>query len=159
MGMDICAYDPYVTDEEFAKLGVMRLGFQEVVRECDILSLHIPHTKETHEMVNAASLELLSSEAFLINTSRGAVLREADVIELLRRKKMAGFGADVFREEPLPLESALRGFSNVVLTPHIGAYTEEAYSGSSLEAAQIVIDFFAGQLVRSPLNPPVDHSK
>lgn len=152
-GMKVVAFDPYQKNEIFVNQKVSRMGFTEVIRICDVLSLHVPYTEETHQMVNARSLEEVQPHCILINTSRGQVLAEQDLVLLLGNKKLAAAGLDVFAKEPLPKDSPLIKLNNVVITPHIGASTEEAFQRASAQAAQIVIDVFNGQSPENELFP------
>jgi D-3-phosphoglycerate dehydrogenase len=152
-GMQVLACDPNQDESVFNKYNAERLGLTELIRQADIISLHVPYNKSTHEMINAASLQEVSTDAIIINTSRGNVVREADIIDLLRRQKIGGFGADVFKEEPLDTSSDLYTLPRVLITPHIGAYTTETFENACREAAQIVLDYFSGSLKKTELNP------
>ncbi len=152
-GMTTVAFDPYQKNEMFTELNTARLSFTEVVRVCDVLTMHVPYTKETHHMLNARSLDEIQPHCILINTSRGPVINELDLIQMLIEKRIAAAGLDVFSKEPLPKDSPLLALSNLVLTPHIGASTEEAFQQASRLAAQIVIDFFNGQSCENELFP------
>lgn len=152
-GMQIIAADPHQEGSVFAAAGAERLGLTEVIRQADIITLHIPYDASTHEFINSASLAEVSMDALLINTSRGSVVREPDVIELLRRQKLGGFGADVFKQEPLDTISELYKLPRAFITPHIGAYAQDAFEDACLEAAQTVLDYFSGSLTKTELNP------
>ena len=152
-GMKVLACDPNQSDDLFKELKAERLGLTELIRQSDILTLHVPYTKQTHEMINASSLHEASSDLIIINTSRGNVVREPDIVDFLRRQKIAGFGADVFKEEPINVASDLYTLPRVLITPHIGAYTTETYENACTEAAQIVLDYFSGSLNKTELNP------
>src|SRR5690606_24776266 len=119
-----------VENDIFKKLNVERVGLKELYTGADILSLHVPLTPKTKGIVNIRTMEHMSSHLLLVNTSRGQIVQEADLIEALRRKMIAGFALDVFNEEPLNPRSALFGLENVILTPHIGANTHEAFERS-----------------------------
>lgn len=140
-GAHVVAHDPYQTDEVFEKLGVARLGFTEVLVQAQILSLHVPLTAETRRFLNAQTLATLSEDAIVINTSRGQVVDEGDLLRALESGQLLAAGLDVFEHEPLGQETRLRKLKNAVLTPHIGAYTEEAFDRASEQAAQVVIDW------------------
>lgn len=115
---------PLLKSEE-EELGVKQLSLQELLRNSDFLSIHVPLTSETHHLLNEKKLSLLKPEAIVINTSRGAVIDEKALIKALREKKIAGAGLDVYEEEPaVPRE--LIELPNVVLLPHLGSATNEA---------------------------------
>jgi D-3-phosphoglycerate dehydrogenase / 2-oxoglutarate reductase len=145
LGMDIIACDPFVEDEVFEKMRIERMGLKELYAAADILSLHVPLTPKTKGIVNLRTMEHMSNHLLLVNTSRGEVVQEADLIDGLRRNMIAGFALDVFNEEPLNRKSALFNCENVVLTPHIGANTFEAFERSCHLAVDKVIQFSESQ--------------
>jgi len=115
--MHVIGYDPYCTelppyvDEQLTDL-------DELLRRSDVVMLACPHTLETHHLLDARALALLKPTAYLISVTRGGVVEEAALIEVLREKRIAGAGLDVFEQEPLPAESPLWALDNVILTPH-----------------------------------------
>jgi len=155
LGMDVMACDPFVEDEVFKKSNVERVGLKELFTGSDILSLHVPLTDKTRGIVNIRTMENMSSHLLLINTSRGTVVQEADLIDGLRRGMIAGFALDVFNEEPLNPKSALLDLDNVVLTPHIGGNTHEAFERSCHLSVDKVIEFSQGQSISgNPFDEP-----
>jgi D-3-phosphoglycerate dehydrogenase len=144
-GADVLACDPFKPDEHFKNLGVERVGVIEAFSQSDILSLHAPLTKETRHLVKASTLELMEPTSLLINTCRGEVIREQDLLEALNERRIAGAGLDVFENEPLSRTAALAKLPNVVLTPHVGANTVEAFDRSCLVAAQKALSFLRGE--------------
>lgn len=147
LGMDVIACDPFVSDEVFEKAGIERMGLKELYSGADLLSLHVPLTAKTKGIVNIRTMEHMSNHLLLVNTSRGEVVQEADLIDGLRRGMIAGFALDVFNEEPLNRKSALFELENVVLTPHIGANTFDAFERSCHLAVDKVIQFSEGQKI------------
>ena len=119
-GMKVVAYDKYVATSDVARM--MSLG--EVFAQADYISLHTPLTDETKGMINKASITTMKDGVRLVNTCRGQVVVEADIVEALASGKMAGYATDVFYKEP-PADSPLLAAPNVILTPHLGASTEE----------------------------------
>lgn len=146
LNMNVYAYDPYKEDEEFASLGVLRLGYTEILRVCNVVSFHVPSTKETYQMLNRRLFEDSLPGMIVINASRGDVLNEHDIIYGLETGAIERAGLDVFSKEPLPKDSALINHPKVVTTPHIGATTDEAFLASSIMAAQKCIDYVDGKL-------------
>jgi D-3-phosphoglycerate dehydrogenase len=142
--METLAFDPYVDESKFKELGVERIGMKELLRSSDFVSLHVPLTKETKHFINGKTLELMNDNAWLINTSRGPVVSEQELVIALDESWIAGAGLDVFEQEPLSLKSHLRKRDNVVLLPHIGGNTAEAFERSSLAAAGKVIEWSQG---------------
>jgi D-3-phosphoglycerate dehydrogenase / 2-oxoglutarate reductase len=140
-GMNVVAFDPYIEPEDFVNAGADRTSFEELLRLADIVSLHVPATPETKKMINFRALEGASPDLILVNTSRGDVVNEPELIKALEQKLIKAVGLDVFASEPLAQSSPLLKMPQVVLSPHIGATTEEAFGASSVEAATKIIDF------------------
>lgn len=134
-GMKIVAYDPYVGEGRFEELGAERAtDLGAALERADVLTLHVPLTKETRGMIGAAELARLGPRAVLLNYSRGGVVDEEALLEALEAGRIAGAGIDVFEREPLPADHPLRRLTNAILTPHLGASTSEAQKSVSIEA-------------------------
>lgn len=151
MNMKVYAYDPYKEDEEFARLNVQRLGYTEILRMCNVVTYHVPSTKETYQMLNRRLFEDMLPGMIVINASRGDVVNEQDILFGLENGMIERAGLDVFVKEPLPKDSALISHPKVVTTPHIGATTDEAFMASSTMAAQKCIDYFTTQKLSDEL--------
>lgn len=147
--MKVFACDPYIEESAFSATGAQRLGFIELLRHSDIISFHVPLTKETKHMINRPTLEQISSHAQIINASRGSVIDENELILWLENGDLAGAALDVFAKEPLPSHSRLFNLPNVVMTPHIGALTEEAFSCAADIVTSATIEFFIGKKLDS----------
>lgn len=119
-GMSVIAYDKYVTSSDVASL----VSLDEVYAKSDYISLHTPLTDETRGMINTASIAKMKHGVYLINTCRGQVVVEQDIADALNSGKMAGYATDVYNKEP-PEGSPLLKAPNVLMTPHLGASTEE----------------------------------
>jgi D-3-phosphoglycerate dehydrogenase len=154
-GMNVVAFDPYQDDEHFEKANVTRLSYEEVLKTADILSFHVPKTLETDNMLNRSHFEYLHRGIILINTSRGSVIHELDLADALERGWIRAVGLDVYEKEPLHRTSKLVTFPNVVLTPHIGANTEDAFYKASHMAAQKLMAFFMDGSTSDSLPPKV----
>lgn len=141
-GMSVVAYDPYQEDEVFERLGIPRLSYEEVLKTADVLSFHVPRTLETEHMLNRSHFEYIHRGLVLINTSRGSVINENDLAEALEKGWLRSAGLDVYEKEPLHRNSKLLTFPNLVLTPHIGANTEDAFFKASQVAANKLVAFF-----------------
>lgn len=138
-GMTVVAYDPYLTDERAAELGVRRMETaEEVLAAADVLSLHVPLTDSTRAMIDAEAIARMKPEAFLVNVARGGVVDEAALADALSEGRLAGAALDVFANEPLEEGSPLRQAPNLVLTPHLGASTAEAQELVATEIAEAV---------------------
>ncbi len=149
----VIAHDPYIPEDDFKSLDVTSVGFTEILRESDIISLHIPLTTKTKEMFNRKTFGLMNENALLVNVARGALVNEQDLFEALQKKQIAGAALDVFQKEPLPKDSSLRHLENVMLTPHIGAYTQEALARASMEAVKKAIHYFTANKISDELPP------
>ena len=123
--------------------GVENAGLEELLERSDVVSLHVPATPETRHLMDRQAFQRMKPSAVLVNTARGSVVHEADLIEALRRHQIAGACLDVYEEEPLPQASQLRSLPNVLLTPHTAGYPD----GVRLHAGRY--SFFAGNLQRA----------
>ncbi len=128
LGMRVIAYDPFVAanDAIWSRLSVSRLELRDVLRESDTVSLHVPLTAETRNLIDRAALDAMKPGAMLINAARGGVVDERALAEALRAGQLAGAMLDVFENEPLPADSCLSAVPNLILTPHIAGVTEES---------------------------------
>jgi D-3-phosphoglycerate dehydrogenase len=153
-GYSIHIFDPYLAFEESKNLPNL-MGFEEVMRTSDIVSFHVPLTRRTHNMIKKETLEWIGPETTIINTSRGGIIREEDLITFLLKNPQARACLDVYNKEPLDRNSQLLKLPNVITTPHIGALTEEAFYLSSEAAWQRVESFFNGEKIqdRLPYSP------
>lgn len=153
-GMNVVAYDPYLTDERAAELRAERAEFEAVLERADVLSLHVPLTDATRNMIDAAAIARMKKGAFLVNVARGGVVDEAALARALEAGHLAGAALDVFGNEPLEKDSPLRGAPNLVITPHLGASTKEAQELVATEISEAVRAALAeGDLSRA-LNAP-----
>lgn len=155
----VIAYDPYQADEPFQRLNVKRVGLTELLVQADLLSLHVPLTSETHHILRLSTIEALPDHAWIINCSRGAVISESELIMALEQGLIAGAALDVFEVEPLPKDSRLRQLPNVILSPHIGAFTEEAFLKASHAAVDKVAEFLRTRSVSDALPPETEWAK
>jgi D-3-phosphoglycerate dehydrogenase len=138
-GMKVIAYDPYVKSNEYAE---MKKDIKEVLNVSDYVSMHMPLTDETKGMINRKLLAEFKDGAYLINTGRGKTIVEEDVAEALKSGKLAGFGNDVWYSDP-PENSPLMDAPNVLMTPHIGASTNE-----NLLRIGDIIDELIGEFIK-----------
>lgn len=155
-GMRVIAYDPYIEDGIFREAGATRVAYEEILKSADVLSFHVPRTSETEYMLNRSHFEYIHRGLILINTSRGSVIKELDLIEALDNGWLGAVGLDVYEKEPLQRSSKLASFPNVVLTPHIGANTSEAFAKASEQAALKLIRFFVDSSASDILPPKAD---
>lgn len=152
LGLEIWGHDPYRA--EFPP-GVRRVPFEQLVAGVDYLSISVPLTAETRQMVNAAVLRPMKPTAFLINTARGAVVEEAALIRALREGWIAGAGLDVLEREPPAPDNPLLRMENVLLTPHAAFYSQGALSEVKRRAAAAVAAVLRGERPESVVNSEV----
>ncbi len=143
-GMRLLAYDPFPDHAFAAAHGVTFLPFERLLAESDFLSLHLPFTAETRHVINRRTLALMKPTAFLVNTARGALVCEADLLEALRAGRLAGAGLDVFEQEP-PGEKPLFELDNVLMTPHAAGTDVKSRDDMALSAAQAIVALGRGE--------------
>jgi phosphoglycerate dehydrogenase-like enzyme len=154
-GMKIVAYDPYVKQETVARLGVKMVSLDELLKQSDVITVHVVLTRETRGMIGSSELKMMKPTAFLINTSRGPVLNEADLVRALNHGTIAGAALDVFDEEPLPMSSALREVDpeRLILTPHIIGTNPGSLEAGQKLAAQSILAILQGKVPDTIVNP------
>ncbi len=139
------AYDPFA-DHDFAlKNGIELLSFEDMLRQSDYVTLHLPAMDGTEHLIRKETLKLMKPTAFLINTSRGTVIHEGDLYEAIREKRIAGAGLDVFEEEPPAADHPLFTLPNVVLTAHTAGVDWKSRDDMALAAAQAIAKLSNGE--------------
>lgn len=151
----ILAHDPYVSPEAGKQFGVEMVDMTEFLEEADILSIHLPLTKETKHMFGEKEFQMMKKSAIIINTSRGAVIDEVALIKALREGQLAGAGLDVFEKEPASFSNPLLRMENVVVTPHVAWYSEESFQDLQQTAAEEVARVLHGKIPNSLVNREV----
>ena len=148
-GMNIIYHNRHRLSKNTEKsLGVKYVTFDQLFKKSDVVSLHVPYTKETHELVDIKLFKKMKKTSFIINTARGKIIKENDLIYALKKKIIAGAALDVFRNEPIGLNNPLTKMQNVVLSPHIGSSTAETRK----KMAEItVINLKLGMIGKKPL--------
>src|SRR5207302_1109080 len=147
VGMHVVGHDPYLSPERAAELQLKLLPLDQLLRQADVVTLHVAHTEQTHHLINAARLTLMKPTAVLVNTARGELVDAVALAEAIGEKRIGGAALDVFAVEPLPADSPLRKLERVILTPHLAASTAEAQERVSLEICGAVRDaLLAGDL-------------
>jgi phosphoglycerate dehydrogenase-like enzyme len=141
--MRVVAHDPYPDTAWAAAHGVPLVTFEQFLAESDFVSLHMPASAGTQRLINKQTLSLMKPTAFLINTSRGAVIDESDLCEALRQGRIAGAGLDVFDQEP-PGQNPLLELDNVLLTPHAAGVDLRSRDDMAQSAAQAIVDLSRG---------------
>lgn len=140
-------------------LGIAYVSLDELLRQSDVVSMHVPLTDKTLGMVHADFLGKMNRNAILINTSRGKVVNEKHLIAALQQGTIAGAGLDVFEEQPLTSKSPLTAMDNVVLSSHIGGMSPESYQSMLDMSIDNIIDFYAGRPNKYILNPEYSNHK
>ena len=155
--MKVLAYDALLTDTQKAqyKEWVTFVDLTELSRNSDVISIHTPLTRDTEKMFDMRFFSGMKKTAFIINTSRGGVINEADLVRALKGGVIAGAGLDVFEHEPIKPENELLSLPNVILTPHTAALTEECVARMAVAGAQRVVDLFNGFVPENVANPEV----
>jgi D-3-phosphoglycerate dehydrogenase len=151
--MNVISYDPYIPDETFARHRVRKVDLATLVREADVVSVHTPKNRETTGMIGAAEIAAMKDGVILLNAARGGIVDEPAMLAALQSGKVAAAGIDTWAVEP-PADNPFRDFANVVMTPHIGASTDEAQLRIAEFIADQVPKALAGGVVEAPLNMP-----
>lgn len=151
-GMKVIAYDPYLKQEQVDGLGITLCSADEVAARSDVISVHLPLTGETAGMLNLQFFQKMKNTAYLVNTARGGVIEEADLVTALERGLIAGVGLDVLCDEKISSDHPLLAFDNVIITPHAAWYSEEAELTLLTSAAKEVVRGLRGEPLRHPVN-------
>ncbi len=154
-GLQVIASDPYVSEADAAQLGIRLTTLDQVLATSDYISVHAPLTPETRGLINAAALARMRSTAYLFNTARGPLVDEQALAEALRTGGIAGAALDVTPREPLPADSPLRDLPNLIITPHIAYYSEEAQDDLQRLAVAEVVRALRGEAPASLVNRAV----
>jgi phosphoglycerate dehydrogenase-like enzyme len=145
LGMRVLATGITLTDERAAAAGVTRTDLETLVRESDVVSVHLRLSDTSRGLITARHLALMKRTAFLVNTARGPIVDEAALLDALRGRRIAGAALDVFDVEPLPAGHPLLALDNVVLTPHLGFVTAEGYAVFFGQAVEAILAFLDGK--------------
>ena len=153
--MKFLGYDPYVSQETVAPLGIKMVALEELLRESDVVTLHVVLTRETRNMINLRELRMMKPTAYIINTSRGPAINEADLTRALNEGIIAGAALDVFETEPTPIGNPLRQVdpSRLIITPHnIGTNPGSLEAGQRM-AAESILSILDGKAPETVVNP------
>ncbi len=148
----ILAYDPFLDQEQAKALGVEPASFETLCRESDYITAHCPHNKHTEHLFNRAVFQSMKKTAYFVNTSRGGVVREEDLIAALEAGEIAGAGLDVYEIEPPKPDNKLLSLPNVICTGHGAWYSEQAIAALQRKAAEEVVNVLAGNKPFHPCN-------
>jgi D-3-phosphoglycerate dehydrogenase len=150
-GMNVIAYDPYLSAEKVSTLGVKLVELDELLKNSDFITIHLPKTKETVNLIGEEALSKVKPTVHIVNAARGGVLDEAALYKAITEGRVAGAGIDVYATEPCT-DSPLFSLDQVVATPHLGASTEEAQERAGIDVAHSVRKALAGEPVPDAVN-------
>ncbi len=152
--MKVLGYDPFAAPTDAEKCGVeVTEDIQRIYKEADFISVHVPRNEQTLNMIGAEQLGMMKPTVRLVNCARGGIINEDDLYDALANKRIAGAALDVFPKEP-PENTRFSEFEGCIVTPHLGASTEEAQIEVAVEAAQILVDAIKGGPVKNAINAP-----
>ena len=149
--MNVIAFDPFLTEERAAELGVQKVELDELLERADFITIHVPKNEHTSNLINKDSIAKMKDGVRIINCARGGIINEADLKDALESGKVAGAALDVFEEEPAK-DNILFGMENVVCTPHLGAATTEAQVNVAIQVAEQMSDYLLNGAVTNALN-------
>ena len=154
MGMKLLAYDPFISTERAERIGCSLVDLDLLFREADYITLHIPKTPETANLINAEALAKMKPTVRIVNCARGGIIDEAALAEVLKAEKIGGAALDVYDNEPLGESPLTELGSNLILTPHLGASTAEAQVNVAVDVAEQIRDVLLGLPARTAVNIP-----
>ena len=148
--MKVKIFDPFVSKESIEEFGGTKIdNLDNGLKTCDYLSLHVPLTEKTKNMIDYSKLKTMKKNVIIINTSRGGIINEIDLDKAINEKIIFGAGLDVFEKEPVDMDNPLLNNKKVLLSPHSATFTNECKSRMSLEATKNIIDFFENKIDKS----------
>ena len=152
--MKVMAFDPFLSLERAKQIGTVSVDLKELLAKSDYISVHTPMTEETKHMISGGEFKIMKDGVRIINCARGGIIDENALIEAVKSGKVAGAALDVFETEPLAADSELLKLDKVILTPHLGASTEEAQVNVAIEIAECVRDALLGKGIKNAANFP-----
>jgi len=156
-GMEVVSYDPYVSEDRARRLGVTMLPLDEALAVADIITVHLPRTDTTENLINRESIQRMKDGVRIINVARGGIVSEVDLADAVRSGKVGGAAIDVFETEPTT-DSPLFGVAGITVTPHLGASTKEAQGKAGIAVAEAVVAALKGEMVLGAVNLDVGPS-
>ena len=152
--MEVIAYDPYLTEDRAKEMEVEKVELEDAFSRADYLTVHMPLTDETRNMVDEDAFSKMKDGVRVFNCARGGIIKETALAEALKSGKVAAAGLDVYEQEPLPEDHEFRSIENLNLTPHLGASTAEAQESVGVEIAEAVAEVLQGGRIRNAINMP-----
>ena len=150
-GMEVCAWSENLDLSHANEIGVLPMSKEDLLKNSDIISIHLVLAERYKNLITKKELNMMKKSSFLINTSRGPIINENDLVEALKDDKIAGAGLDVYDKEPLPQDHKLRFLTNTLLLPHIGYVTAENYSKFYSQMLESLLSCLEGKPIR-PIN-------
>ncbi len=154
LGLESIAFDPYLEAQEMADAGARKVDLATLLAQADFVSVHAALTQQSRGMIGEAELRAMKSTAYLVNTARGPIVREAALARALREEWIAGAALDVLETEPPTEHHVLFALDNLILTPHVAFYSEESERELQRKAAEEVARVLSGQRPRYPVTAP-----
>ena len=155
-GMRVIAYDPYVSDSAYDKVGATKVTFQELLAQADVITVHTPMTDETRAMIGRDEIARMRDGAIALNIARGGIYDEEALADALNSGKLSGGAVDVYVDEPPSADHPLLNAKNIILSPHIGANTIEAQDRVAVQTAEMVVKALRGSIFVSAVNLPFE---
>jgi len=155
LNMHVIAYDPYVPEAVFAEAGVESVTLEDLAKRSDYVSCHLPATAGTRGLIDAKFFNHMKPTAYFINTGRGSVVVDADLIRALQEKRIAGAGLDVYETEPIGPDHPYCRLGNVILTPHIASFADETFAALYRRVGQAALDVLEGKVPKFVANREV----
>jgi D-3-phosphoglycerate dehydrogenase len=152
--MKVIGYDPFISPESIARMGVEPATLEEIFTKSDCITVHVPLTPETQGLINRKAFAKMKTGVRIINCARGGIVDEKDLADAIREGKVAGAALDVYVDEPPPPDHPLLKMDQVITTPHLGASTDEAQLNVAIAVAEQMVDFLAQGVVRYAVNVP-----
>lgn len=152
--MNVMAFDPYISAEAADKLGVTLVSLDELYKKSDFVSIHVPLTNETKNLVDKKAFAKMKKGVKLINCARGGILNEKDLADAIKKGIVSSAAVDVFETEPPPKDNPLLALDEVIVTPHLGASTREAQENVAVAIAEQIADYLVDGTIRNALNVP-----
>ncbi len=152
-GVKFLVYDPYISPTQAKDVNANLVGLEDLLKQSDYVTLHAALTEETRHLIGGKELSIMKKTAYLINTARGGLIDESSLVKALRKGEIAGAGLDVFEPEPPEHENPLLHLPNVVVTPHMAGWSDEAVYREQKEAALEIKLVLQGESPRYPINP------
>jgi D-3-phosphoglycerate dehydrogenase / 2-oxoglutarate reductase len=152
--MNVIAYDPYLSPEAANRMGVLPVALDDLYKQSDFISIHVPLTSETKNLVNRDAFAKMKKGVKMIDCARGGIVNEKDLFDAIKGGIVSGAAMDVFEKEPTPADNPLLGLEEVILTPHLGASTAEAQENVAIAIAEQIVEYLLKGTIRNAVNVP-----